>query len=254
MAKLTLNNRDIGKGNLILVNKTYPLDTSIEEKPLLVACSNSPKVLLEATAATMLSRLLHTLDCKDKILPISGYRTLQEQESLFYNSINENGREFTLKYVALPNCSEHQTGLAIDLAENKPGIDFIRPDFSYTGICQNFREKASKYGFIQRYQLEKESITGIAHEPWHFRYVGYSHSEVMKNNSLSLEEYIDFLKTFSFDGKHLFIEMDKRNIEIFYVNAASSLPVVLELQDNIPRQVSGNNVDGFIITLWKNPA
>ena len=32
------------------------------------------------------------------------------------------------------------------------------------------QEEAAKYGYIQRYKEEKEEITGISHEPWHFRF------------------------------------------------------------------------------------
>lgn len=56
---------------------------------------------------------------------------MREQTRLFDESLRRNGREFTHQFVAFPNCSEHQTGLAIDLAENKPNIDLIRPDFPY---------------------------------------------------------------------------------------------------------------------------
>ncbi|HBY97104.1 MAG TPA: hypothetical protein DEP84_24690 [Chloroflexi bacterium] len=81
--------------------------------------------------ATLLTRLIRDCGGQDKILPVSGYRTLREQTRLFDESLRRNGREFTHQFVAFPNCSEHQTGLAIDLAENKPNIDLIRPDFPY---------------------------------------------------------------------------------------------------------------------------
>lgn len=74
--------------------------------------------------------------------------------------------------MAFPDHSEHQTGLAIDLAEDRPDIDFIRPQFPYEGICRKFRERAAEFGFVERYKSEKQKITGIGAEPWHFRYVG----------------------------------------------------------------------------------
>ncbi len=63
-------------------------------------------------------------------------------------------------------------------------------------ICQTFREKAAKYGFILRYPAGKEHITGIGHEPWHFRYVGVPHAEIMASEGLTLVEYTDFLTGF----------------------------------------------------------
>ena len=103
----------------------------------------------------------------------------------------ERGIDFARKYVALPACSEHETGLAIDLALNAPDIDFICPEFPRTGICRKFRELAPYYGFIERYQKAKEPITGISEEPWHFRYVGTPHSVVIAEKGLSLEEYVE---------------------------------------------------------------
>lgn len=166
--------------------------------------------------------------------------------------MRENGEDFTLKFVAAPNCSEHQTGLAFDLAENKPDIDFIRPDFPYTGICQTFREKVIQYGFIERYQSGREAITQIAQEPWHFRYIGYPHSELIQKENLTLEEYTVFLKQFPYVGQHLQRRFHGRDIEIFYVSVTNSDPATIPIPDQTLYQVSGNNEDGFIVTLWRN--
>lgn len=69
-------------------------------------------------------------------------------------------------------CSEHETGLAIDLALAGEEPDFIRPPFPDRGICRRFRQRCADFGFVLRYPAGKETVTGIAHEPWHFRYVG----------------------------------------------------------------------------------
>jgi len=253
MKTIVLEKQDIFKGNLILVNKKFPLcqynsETDINLVP--VSAKNS-EILLGTIAAKMLSQLMLACNVENQIVPISGYRTLKEQEQIFGDSMRENGEEFTLKFVALPNQSEHQTGLAIDVAENKENIDFICPSFPYEGICQKFRSKAYKYGFIERYPKGKEVLTGISHEPWHFRYVGYPHSEIIQKNDFSLEEYIDFLKDYSYDGKHLLFENMEHKIEVFYVKAEAEAQNTIFLTEDIPYKVSGNNVDGFIITLWR---
>ena len=151
-------------------------------------------------------------------------------------------------YVALPGHSEHQTGLAIDLGLQKEVIDFIRPDFPYEGICESFRRRAVKYGFVERYEKGKEAVTGIAHEPWHFRYVGYPHSEIMKEQDLALEEYIGYMKQFSFDGSHLRHRRNNREMELFYIPVEEE--VSLRMPAQAVYQVSGNNVDGCIIVIW----
>jgi D-alanyl-D-alanine dipeptidase/carboxypeptidase len=208
-------------------------------------------ILLENQTAKMLSEVTALLNCGQEIVPVSGYRTMHEQQELYADSLREHGNDFTQKYVALPGCSEHQTGLAIDLAENRGSIDFIRPDFPYTGICARFREYSVHYGFIERYPAGREQITRIAHEPWHFRYVGYPHSEMMTRENLTLEEYTDYLKQYPYQGFHLHHKSRSGSFEIFYVSVQDNKEAVVEIPDGIPYQVSGNNVDGVVVTLWK---
>lgn len=177
---------------LILVNAQFPI--RVEEPTDLVSVSPAcPEIKLRREAQRALTELLHAIGSGNKIVPVSGYRSRKEQTEIYESSLLENGADFTEKFVALPGCSEHQTGLAIDLALNQEAIDFIRPEFPYDGICGKFRKLAPKYGFIERYLMGREAITGIAHEPWHFRYVGCPHSEIMAANNLTLEEYIEAL-------------------------------------------------------------
>lgn len=252
MKTITLNKEDIYKGNLIVVNEKLPLE--IENKEFYATFSTAdetfPEILMEREAASILSYLLGELDSDGQIIPVSGYRSKEEQEQIFAGSLRENGMEFTKKYVALPDHSEHQTGLAIDLGLKKENLDFICPDFPYEGICQKFREKAVNYGFVERYEKGKEYITGIGHEPWHFRYVGYPHSELMRQYAFSLEEYVSWIKMFSYKKLHLKIKKKKDEIEIFYIPATSE-KLTVELPEDSLHQISGNNEDGFIVTVWR---
>ena len=105
--------------------------------------------------------------------------------------------------VAKPHCSEHQSGLAVDLARDQPEIDPLCPEFPTYGICGLFRKRAAAFGFIERYPRGKESVTKIGYEPWHFRYVGFPHSVLIQRNGLCLEEYLTQLKQYPAHGKHL---------------------------------------------------
>ncbi|MDE6091943.1 MAG: D-alanyl-D-alanine carboxypeptidase family protein, partial [Ruminococcus sp.] len=49
---------------------------------------------------------------------------------------------------------------------------------------------AFKYGFILRYPQNKENITGIDYEPWHYRYVGKDTALEIYNQNITLEEYL----------------------------------------------------------------
>jgi D-alanyl-D-alanine dipeptidase/carboxypeptidase len=248
---LTLSKQYIYTGNLILVNSQLPLNHSIE-KDLVPVAVNTPAILMERSAATMLSHIFLDMNSVNEIIPVSGYRSENEQKQIYNGSLRDNGKAFTEKYVAFPNHSEHQTGLAIDLALKKENIDFIRPDFPYYGICDSFRRAAPEYGFVERYQKGKEQITGIAHEPWHFRYVGYPHSEIMSESMLSLEEYIEDIKRYPFEGEHLKLSRKGQHIEIFYVSLISTKELEISVPEQAVYQISGNNKDGVIITLWRN--
>lgn len=173
---------------LVLVNSAHPWvpDPGLEPVPVLPGCS----VLLAREAARALNDLMAVLDGWRSILPISGWRSWEEQRRIWDASMAEHGEEFTRRYVALPGHSEHQTGLAIDLGLRGPKLDFIRPAFPYDGIAQRFRLLAPDYGFVERYPAGKEAVTGIAHEPWHFRYVGAPHARRMTDGGLVLEEYL----------------------------------------------------------------
>lgn len=178
---------------LTLVNAAHPLEDGDRrklEEHLMPADEDFPEILMEETAARALRALLRELGAEGQIVPVSGYRTMEEQTQIYEDSLRENGGEFTKKFVALPGCSEHQTGLAIDLGLCKDEIDFICPDFPYEGICQKFRLMAPDYGFVERYPAGKEAVTGIGHEPWHFRYVGRPHARIMTDRGLVLEEYL----------------------------------------------------------------
>ena len=99
---------------------------------------DAPGVLLARQAAVMLAALLDGIRAAGRIVPVSGWRSHAEQQALYADSVRDNGLEFTQKYVALPGCSEHETGLAIDVGEAREVIDFIRPAFPDTGVCAAF--------------------------------------------------------------------------------------------------------------------
>lgn len=176
-------------GDLVLVNGTFPCPPGLPQEPLVPVHSADGGILMTRRAAAMLNALMEELGGWADIVPVSGWRSQAEQRAIWDDSMAENGEEFTRKFVARPGHSEHQTGLAIDLGLRGEEVDFIRPEFPYEGICQAFRARMARYGFIQRYPAGKERVTGIAHEPWHFRYVGTPHAQLMTERGLTLEEY-----------------------------------------------------------------
>ena len=197
MEKDYLLNRSLSNGKLLLVNAEHPYredPEGIKLLPVNAGGKGETDILLEEHALRQFSALMEEIDGWGEIVPVSGFRSFKEQQKIYAGSLAENGEEFTRKFVALPGCSEHQTGLAIDLGLKQETVDFIRPDFPYAGICQRFRKRAAAYGFIERYQKEKEQITGIAAEPWHFRYVGCLHAKRINDLHMCLEEYVAYIE------------------------------------------------------------
>lgn len=85
-----------------------------------------------------------------------------------------------------PGCSEHETGLAFDVTVRRDSGDFLD-----TPHCQWLLDHCHEFGFIQRYPEGKEAVTGIRHEPWHYRYVGEDLARRIHEAGCTLEEYLN---------------------------------------------------------------
>lgn len=242
-----MSGRMRGGDPLLLVDADHPIPEDGNPE-LTAADENWPRVLLERQAARLLTACIQAVGGREQIVPVSGWRSREEQQQIWDDTMEKEGEAFTRQYVARPGCSEHQTGLAIDLGLAAPHIDFIRPNFPDNGVCRAFREQAGKYGFILRYPAGKEHITGIAHEPWHFRYVGAPHGAIMAQMGLTLEEYLKLLDEYP-DGDNPFrFRMGEYRFAI--CRLAEDCP-----EEELPRgeggrQLSRDNRGGLIVTTW----
>ncbi|XID91695.1 D-alanyl-D-alanine carboxypeptidase family protein [Paenibacillaceae bacterium WGS1546] len=249
-----LNRADVHRGTLLLVNRHFPVRLPAEGiKPIpgdMLRSANAEEleVSLEPECSRQLSALLDACEARDRIAVVSGYRSLDEQHRLYEASLAEHGEAFTASYVALPGASEHQTGLAVDVGQYGEELDYIRPSFPNDGVCAAFRLLAPIYGFVQRYPEGKEALTGIACEPWHYRYVGHPHAVIMAHLGLVLEEYIELLKRHAWGRTHLFAENGESRTEIYYVEATGEATEVPIAKGGAARW-SGNNADGFVVTV-----
>ena len=61
--------------------------------------------------------------------------------------------------------------------------------FIYSKEYEWMKNNAHKYGFILRYEKDKEHITGYNAEAWHFRYVGEEVAKYIYENKITYEEY-----------------------------------------------------------------
>lgn len=189
---------------LILVNNENKLDDTYEphnlvslDQTLDLAVIKPAKTSMcaQAVAVEALNAMIHDADDSGyRNWQISdAYRSVEEQEEIWnktyqkYISVNElstdKALQATQRRVAQPGASEHHTGLAFDLTI--PG-----KAFRLTEQCLWLSENCWKYGFVIRYQKEKERLTGITEEPWHIRYVGIDAAKEMLEKSMCLEEFL----------------------------------------------------------------
>lgn len=126
----------------------------------------------------------------------STYRNPEKQERLIEESIQEyleqgktreEAETLTARSIGEPYKSEHNLGLAVDFND-------INYEFEAEKAFSWLVENAENYGFILRYSADKENITKIKYEPWHWRYVGPEYAKEMNELGLCLEEYIEYLK------------------------------------------------------------
>jgi len=120
-----------------------------------------------------------------KIYSGSAYRSYSYQANLYNRYVNTDGKVKADTYSARAGSSEHQTGLATDILNEK--LDFIDgDDKEYTWLLDN----SYKYGFILRYPLGKEKVTGYMNEEWHFRYVGVGLAKELYDKKITYDEYV----------------------------------------------------------------
>lgn len=120
---------------------------------------------------------------------ISSFRTRETQQYLYDHTANKDD-------TAIPGHSEHECGLAADIIDSgSAGWSDPLIDKQEDMPAQKWlMEHCQDYGFILRYPKDKEDITGIIYEPWHYRYVGKEHAKEIMEKGICLEEYIDSYK------------------------------------------------------------
>ena len=120
---------------------------------------------------------------------MSGYRDYLYQEKIYNKLLKDKGFAYTFRSVAKPGCSEHQTGLAIDICVYRDDKCYIEHELEDMDEINWVINNCYKYGFILRYPRGTEDKTGYNYEPWHFRYVD-DIAEHLHKNKILLEDYI----------------------------------------------------------------
>ncbi len=279
-----ISNTEVHNGKLILVNYEYEYvaPDSIELTNAYESRTGNTEIgrlkvsetttSLESEAFAALEKLV--VDMKtdtgtSDLMIVSGYRTYQDQVDIYDSYVASYGEEYAKAYVADPGHSEHQTGLACDLKfYTSDGYAVSMADYEYGPWVG---ENCMYEGFIRRYPEDKVDITKISYEAWHFRYVGIPHAYAMTTLGYCLEEYIDYLKSYTTDTKILYIndDMTLDTLEADSIEESDTkggwlayyVPMSEGDSTDIPvlhgdafgeYEISGNNVDGFIVTIELN--
>ena len=216
---------------LLLVNAQYPNEEIDQGIGLVSAYKRVPisnqNILLEEETLQNVERMVEA-GRKDGFNPVitSGYRTREVQATLFEEAQDKD-------YVARPGESEHELGLAIDVHS----FNGVRNANLYNW----FDVHAYQYGFILRYPESKFELTGIAYEPWHYRFVGIPHSFYISQNNICLEEYINV-----FVPDKLYTLRDEKRTYLIY--RATPVHGEIRVPATVKYDVSGDGTGSYIVT------
>lgn len=180
---------------LLLVNKQHPIPTDYDFN------LGRTKDNIQCDERIIDDLLLMMQAAKEDGLNLaiqSPYRPSDRQEYNFNKRIKYymgqglsymDAYKKTSQVITVPGCSEHEIGLALDITSDT--FQPLLQEFADTAEGKWLAEHSHEYGFTLRYPLDKEYITSIEYEPWHFRYVGREAAKIMYEEDICLEEFWD---------------------------------------------------------------
>lgn len=169
----------------VVVNKKHCMQPVTYVPNDLVSIGNG--FVLSAKAAPSYTAMLNAATAAGQSFYVtSSYRSYSDQVTTYAYWVNQDGYDGADTYSARPGYSEHQTGLAFDVAAHGCVLNCFGTTTQYAWL----QTHAADYGFIQRYYKGEESITGYEAEEWHYRYVGVTVAKDMKAKGIkTLEQY-----------------------------------------------------------------
>lgn len=228
-------------GSLVLVNEANPSKLSRQEldlqqvwyasdRPDSLILSYPGYTFLNRTALTQFNRMMSAY-----------YSVTNNAEIMFNYGYLETGKE--------KSNPESATGLDVQLhLKLKNGsYAFISNTAPYSWIYEHL----TSYGYVIRYPAEKAAVTGVKSGGYTaIRYVGLPHAVYMTQNDLCLEEYLDLLKRqYTFGQGMLEFNAGEQLYRVYYVQASGTGDTEVPVPKNLPYEISGNNTDGFIVTV-----
>lgn len=185
-------------GNIFLINRQHAISQLYVPETRKVVGPGMSQTMRD-DAATALEEMFAAAKADGHSLAIvSGYRSYSKQSAIYARKKAKTGSaEKADELVARPGTSEHQLGLAMDLA--KKGSSQLNSAFGKTDEGKWVYANAHRFGFIVRYMEGYESVTGYSYEPWHVRYVGKEHAKAIYESGVPMEMYMSDYKLQVYD-------------------------------------------------------
>lgn len=188
----------------LLVNRENPLseDYDVETREIINNGEKTGKQFDIRVIDKLESMLKDAADAGYPLIVRSAHRTISYQKMLYTNKVQEYlnagysqqaAETEAGKWVAVPGTSEHNLGIVVDIV-NQGYTGELEQYFEDSAHFAWLTENCADYGFILRYPKNKESVTGIVYEPWHYRYVGEEVAHYIMENGITLEEYWEDVK------------------------------------------------------------
>lgn len=231
---------EVYRGELVLINKTHPVAQEGVKNDMITLMNEeeltkgygllNTDITFSKSVTHQFSKMIDAARKDDvhHFIINSGYRSLERQSELYKTM----GSDYALP----PGFSEHNSGLALDVGSTQAKMG-DSPEGEW------IEHNAWRFGFVIRYPEDKTHITGIEYEPWHIRYVGLPHSAIMYEKNFVLEEYLQFLK----EDKTIQATVADHTYTVTYYQVTENLTV--QVPTNHYYEISGNNVDGVIVTV-----
>lgn len=252
---------DISRGTLIYVSPDYPIG---DQELGLVNVSESKNEYLSVgdvyirlqkqamDAMNSLAKTFYEETGHQDLMIATGYRSYAEQQDLYEHDLQRTGGNSSDLY-AIPGASEFETGLALELMINNGYFEEFTGEDDYAWVLDH----CADFGFIQRYPEDKETITRISGQSAVLRYVGVPHAVYMRDHDLTLDEYVQLVENYPFEGVHLRLE-DRRGkeYEVYCVAAdpeSGAEVISVPIPSRLHYAISGSNRFGFFVTVEMDP-
>ena len=186
------------EGEIFLINRQHSVsEYFVPETLRKVEATGMSQSMREDAAAALEEMFAAAKEEGINLSTVSGYRSYSKQATIYARKKASQGEEAADRVSARPGTSEHQLGLAMDIA--KKGSSQLNSAFAETKEGQWVAANAHRFGFIVRYPKEYEDVTGYMYEPWHVRYVGREQAQAIFESGVPMETYMTGYKLGVYD-------------------------------------------------------